>query len=208
MKRNTYVTAALFVVFALLTIAYWNMDAPREEEVPMTTSLTELDVVTAGDVVENDEALDGEESNATDDQVDGEAAETENNDESNREVMSTLDALRAEVEEGHTQQVTSLREIIASADFDAQTKSAARDTLNEIETLANSGRALETVIRNLGFDDVLVRADADFVRVMVQVSSIDAVPTREELAELYVLAGIQFGNHRNGNITIEFQPLN
>jgi len=211
MKRNTYVTAALFVVFALLTVAYWNMDAPREEEVPMTTSLNpvnEMDVVAAGDVADNEEDVDAEEGNASDEQVDAEAGETENNDESDREVMSSLDTLRAEIEEGRTQQVASLTEIIASSDFDAETKSAARDSLNEIESLANNGRALESVIRNMGFDDVLVRANAEFVQVTVQVSSMDAVPTREELAELYILAGIQFGSHRNGNISIDFQPLN
>lgn len=211
MKRNTYVTAALFVVFALLTVAYWNMDAPREEEVPMTTSLSpinEIDVVAAGDVSENEEGVDVEEGQASGEQVDSDTSEEGNNNASDHEVMSSLDALRAEIEEGRTQQVASLTEIIASSDFDAETKSAARDSLNELENLANDGRMLESVIRNMGFDDVLVRANAEFVQVTVQVSSMDAVPTREELAELYILAGIQFGSHRNGNISIDFQPLN
>jgi len=204
MKRNTYVTAALFVVFALLTVAYWNMDRPTEEEAPVTTSLTDLDVVAAGEVAESNENMENEGS-ASDAQV---GANEENQDESDREVMSPLDALRAEIDESRTQQVASLIEIIASSDFDAQTKSAARDSLNEIEGLADNGRALETVIRNMGFDDALVRADADFVHVTIQVSNMESVPTREELAELYILAGIQFGNHRNGNISIDFQPLN
>ena len=137
--------------------------------------------------------------------IEGEVADI---DESSREVISSLDALRADMENGRAEQVSALTDIIAGADFDPETKSAAKDSLNELQTLSNSSRMLETVIGHMGFEDVLVRASADFVQVTVQVSSLDDVPTREELAELYVLAGIEFGAHRNGNISIDFQPLN
>jgi len=216
MKRNTYVTAALFVVFGLLTVAYWQMDRTADEPIPMSTTLR-----TAEDVAANADIIDAEEDEDADQVADAEEAEedaeeladaeenTEGDaDESSREVISTLDALRAEMESGRAQQVASLTEIIASADFGPETKSAAKDSLNELQALANSSRMLETVIGHIGFDDVLVRATADFVQITVQVSSIDDVPTREELAELYVLAGIEFGSHRNGNISIDFQPLN
>jgi len=232
MKRNTYVTAALFVVFGLLTVAYWQMDrTPAEEPIPMTSTLSELEIPTAGEIAEAEDAecdaeaedaecdtdvladveagedVEEEDAEAMADAVDAEEEDAET-DESSREVVSTIDALRAEMENGHTTQVSSLTEIIASADFDADTKSAARDSLNELQALASSSRMLETVIGHMGFEDVLVRASVDFVQVTVQVSSLEAVPTREELAELYVLAGVEFGNHRNGNISIDFQPLN
>ena len=213
MKRNTYVTAALFVVFGLLTVAYWQMDrTPAEEPIPMTSTLSELEIPTAGEIAEEDaEDLDDSEDAdvlADIEEQDDVAEADDEADESSREVISTIDALRAEMEQGHAAQVSSLTEIIASADFDADTKSAARDALNELQGLVTSSRMLETVIGHIGFDDVLVHANADFVRVAIQVSSLEDVPTREELAELYVLAGIEFGNHRNGNISIDFQPLN
>ena len=239
MKRNTYVTAALFVVFGLLTVAYWQMDrSPAEEPIPMTSTLSELEIPTAGELadadVEDAEDADsgeaevvsesaeapasadlegGEDAVEADEDADAVAeaeAEVEAEDEADesREVISTIDALRDEMEQGHAAQVSSLTEIIASADFDADTKSAARDALNELQGLATSSRMLETVIGHMGFDDVLVHANVDFVRVTVQVSDLEDVPTREELAELYVLAGVEFGNHRNGNISIDFQPLN
>lgn len=216
MKRNTYVTAALFVVFGLLTVAYWQMDrTSAEEPIPMTSTLSELEIPMAGEMAEEDADTDVD-SEDTDVLADIEAGEDaagaetaeEEADESSREVISTIDTLRAEMEHGHATQVSSLTEIIASADFDADTKSAARDALNELQGLATSSRMLETVIGHMGFDDVLVRANVDFVQVTVQVSSLEDVPTHEELAELYVLAGIEFGNHRNGNISIDFQPLN
>jgi len=243
MKRNTYVTAALFVVFGLLTVAYWQMDSPADEEIPIAATLRTADDVAANaDVDETEEAeeaedaeamADAEEIEETDEDAEAmaDAEETEDAevsdkdaeaiadaqeceedceviDESGREVISTLDALRTDMENGRAEQVSALTDIIASAEFDSETKSAAKDSLNELQSLANSSRMLETVIGHMGFEDVLVRASADFVQVTVQVSSLDDVPTREELAELYVLAGIEFGAHRNGNISIDFQPLN
>ena len=228
MKRNTYVTAALFVVFGLLTVAYWQMDSPADEQIPIAATLrTSEDVAANADVADGDEAgIDAEdaedvdvladdlecEEDCEDAEVMADALECEEDceeaDETSREVISTLDALRADMESGRAQQVSALTDIIAGADFDPQTKSAAKDSLNELQSLANSSRMLEIVIGHMGFEDVLVRATADFVQVTVQVSSLDDVPTREELAELYVLAGIEFGSHRNGNISIDFQPLN
>ena len=223
MKRNTYVTAALFVVFGLLTVAYWQMDRTADEQIPISTTLrTAEDVVANADIADADEdAQEDADAETIADVQEAETAETnadvvaeaeeieqEDADESSREVISTLDALRAEMESGRSQMVASLTEIIAGADFDAHTKSAAKDSLNELQVLANSSRMLEMVIGHMGFEDVLVRASSDFVQVTVQVSNLDYVPTREELAELYVLAGIEFGSHRNGNISIDFQPLN
>jgi len=246
MKRNTYVTAALFVVFGLLTVAYWQMsERQADDEIPIAATLRTPDDVTANaEIPEDAEDVDvdcenvesaedaqtlaeAEEAGATDEDAEASAeaedAEGANKsetgaiadsedaadvDSSSREVISSLDALRSDMENGRAEQVGALTDIIASADFDPETKSAAKDSLNELQSLANSSRMLETVIGHMGFEDVLVRASADFVQVTVQVAKIDEVPTREELAELYVLAGIEFGAHRNGNISIDFQPLN
>jgi len=246
MKRNTYVTAALFVVFGLLTVAYWQMgERQAEEEIPLAASLRSADDVTANAEIPEDtedvdvdcedvegaedaEAMaDAEEAEATDEDAEAmadaedveggkDAAEAiadeecdgKDETETEREVTSTLDALRSDMEHGRGEQVSALTDIIASADFDPEAKSAAKDSLNELQSLANSSRMLETVIGHMGFEDVLVRASADFVQVTVQVVSLDDVPTRDELAEIYVLAGIEFGAHRNGNISIDFQPLN
>jgi len=221
MKRNTYVTAGLFILFGLLTLTYWQMGMRDEEaQIPSALTLTNPrnDVATLRDLTDSDAQVDEEadekdvmaeaeeEEDAQD--ADAKAENEENTEESNTGVISRIDAMRANMEEGRTQQVAALTDIIASADYDAMIKSAAKDTLNELQTLANSSRMLETVIAHMGFDDVLVDATTDSVRVTVQVASLADVPSREELAELYVLAGIEFHSHRNGNISIDFQPLN
>jgi len=225
MKRNTYVTAGLFILFGLLTITYWQMS--DREEVPssiVSTLNPRNDVAALNDLTDSDVDAEAEEAEEADVIADAENAEETEADaeaiadageegadeanESNTEVISRIDAMRASVEEGRAQQVVALTEIIASAEYDAMMKSAAKDTLNDLQALANSSRMLETVIGHMGFDDVLVDANMDTVNVTVQVASLTDVPSRESLAELYVLAGIEFGNHRNGNISINFQPLN
>ena len=216
MKRNTYVTAALFVVFGLLTVIYMNMGVGDYEDSALTSGISSVhpnDVATIGDVNTDDadsqatdeEGSDNEDAGAVADATD---ETTENEDEDCCDVISLLDSLRSAMSDDHTAQVLALTEIIASADFSAETKSAAKDSLNDLNALANSSRVLETMINHRGFEDALVRASADFVQVTVQVSSLADVPTREELAELYIMAGIQFAGHRNGNISIDFQPLN
>ena len=232
MKRNTYVTAALFVVFGLLTAIYMNMDRFTNDypDPALTGAIGNIhpnDVATIGEVDSGDvdeeccedsdamaDAEAKEDADNTDNDADTNAvadAKDENNEDADDaccEVISLLDSLRMTTENEQTEQVNTLLEIMASADFSAAVKSAAKDSLNDLNALAHSSRMLETMVGHRGFDDVLVRASADFVHVTIQVSSLEDVPTREELAELYILAGIQFGGHRNGNISIDFQPLN
>jgi len=244
MKRNTYVTAGLFILFGLLTITYWQWSDREDPEIPIVGSGNPInDVAAIGDLIDAEvEAEDVEDSDVEEEvlaevedaeetdedaeamadaedaedagedaEVMAEAQENEDEtdaDESSGEVISRIDALRASMEEGRTQQVTALTDIIASSEYDAMMKSAAKDTLNELQALATSSRMLETVITHMGFDDVLVNATTDSVRVTIQVGTLADVPSRDELAELYILAGIEFGSHRNGNISIDFQPLN
>jgi len=205
MKRNTYVTGALFVIFALLTVAYWNMDTPVDGE-PITMTLTELEARTAAELLDTEDAENQRDEDA---EASGDTDTEESSDEDNAsENVTSIQAIREEAERQMEQQVASLTEILASADFDGETKNVAKDSLNNIESLANSSRALETVITTMGFNDVLVRASEEFVQVTIEVDEIASAPSREELAELYVLAGLQFAGHRNGNISIDFQPLN
>ena len=209
MKKNTYVTGALFVIFALLTVAYWNMDTPADGE-PITMTLTELEARTAAEVLDTEDA-DAEKDEDAETSADAnEDTDTEKDadERSASESVTSLQAIREETERQMEQQVASLTEILASADFDGETKNVAKNSLNNLESLANSSRALETVITTMGFSDVLVRAGEEFVQVTIEIEEIASAPSHEELAELYVLAGLQFAGHRNGNISIDFQPLN
>ena len=220
MNKNSYVTAALFAVFVLLTVVYWNMP-PGEAPQGLVGEMFVTDIQSGGDLLEGGDGVEleveadvetEEEVNADIETEEEVNADVETEEEVNApvqpqaETVSSLQRLRSEQARQRSQQVASLHEIIASADHDANTKSMAKDQINSITTMTNNQHSLETIIRSKGFQDVLVRADEDAVRVTIQVSDLESAPSREQLAELYVLAGIEFVNQ--GNISITFEPLN
>jgi len=244
MKKNTYVTAALFVLFGLLTVTYFvmgdgfgtepelpgvegspypamtfaddveeNLDEEEADQDAMAEAKDETNDEEAADEdadalaeAESDDA-DTEEEQDVAAKVDEDTEEADEDAEGQREVMSKLDLLRASREDSRTELVGLFTGLIASNDVDPETKNEAKESLNELQTLANSSRTLEGIIVNFGFEDVVVNATTDSVRVMIGVNDND-FPSRETLAELFTLAGIEFGNHRASNISIDFQPLN
>ena len=208
MNRNSYVTAALFVVFVLLTVVYFNLDTPDpatglDGVVSFTdTSLSVGDLIQsvsddAEDEVETDEqdseigqqnqdnaapgqqgqALEGNEGgNAEGNQNEGGNAEGGNrpelgagSDMTGIETTQAVAALRHSLERAHSEAVSNLQGIIASADHDAETKSDAMDQMNNLTALASNRQILETAIRNMGFSDVLVVANEDAQSVVVHV---------------------------------------
>jgi len=211
MNKNSYVTAALFAVFVLLTVVYWNMPSDGTAPTPSLTGdmlTSETDASTASELVAGEEVGEEEETNESELETESDQDEDENTNatvDSTTETTSSIQALRSELAKQRSQQVSSLMEIIASADHDAETKSVAKDDLNQLERITNSQNTLETMIKSMGFSDVLVRADEESVRVVVQVPDLEAAPTREELAELYVLAELEFVNQ--DNISIQIQPV-
>ena len=213
MNKNSYVTAALFAVFVLLTVVYWNMPSDGTAPTPSLTGdmlTSETDASTASELVASEEVGEEEEVNDSELETETEVEEQEEENtnatvENSTETASSIQALRSELAKQRSQQASALMEIIASPDHDAETKSVAKDDLNQLERITNSQDTLETMIKSMGFSDVLVRADEESVRVVVQVPDLEAAPTREELAELYVLAELEFVNQ--DHISIQIQPV-
>lgn len=214
MNKNSYVTAGLFVVFVMLTVVYWNTGTEMPDLGPtaLTGDMLETNSPSADELVANDLDLDNEEvanAEAAEEQEDQDQEESV--EEGNETTMETTDSnsmqvLRSERERQHSEQASSLMEIIASADHDAEAKSAAKDSLTDLDKMSNSQRTLETTFRTMGYTDALVRTNDNSVTIIVQVADLESVPNKEEVAELYVVAGLEFVN--SDNISIQFQPLN
>jgi len=216
MNKNSYVTAGLFVVFVMLTVVYWNSgDVPDMGPTALTGDMLETDSPSAEELVANELEIDdeevantetGEEQEEQEEQeIEGEEG-TETTFDAVSEESNSMQVLRSERERQRSEQVSSLMEIIASADHDAEAKSAAKDSLTGLDKVSNSQRTLESTIRTMGYSDALVRANENSVTVIVQVTDLDSVPTKDEVAELYVVAGLEFVD--SDNISIQFQPLN
>lgn len=78
-------------------------------------------------------------------------------------------ALRMQIEDERSRLRDQLNAIVASANATAQQKSDALDKIEKLEALAEKEATLETLIKSKGgYDDVLVRADDDQVRVTIK----------------------------------------
>lgn len=195
MNKNSYVTAALFVVFVLLTVFYMGMEDPKD----LTTGAGSTQTLPNVQM----------EVSETDAQT-GSGLASETTTEENVTTVATesnsIQVLRVELEKQQSQKVSELKEVIASKDYDATAKSEAKDDLDKLNRDREHQSALETMIKSKGYNDVLVRVNEETVQVIVQVADESAFPGVEEVNELYMMAKTEFTN--NPDVTIQFQPIN
>lgn len=195
MNKNSYVTAALFVVFVLLTVFYLGMEEPQTSTAKVGSNST---LPNAQTEITQTDAQSGSELAG---QTEGEGDVTTSGTESN-----SIQILRTELLKQQSQKVSELKEVIASKDYDAETKSEAKDNLDKINKDKEHQSALETMIKAKGYSDALVRVNEETVQVIVQVENKAAFPSVEEVNELYLIAKTEFTN--NPDVSIEIQPLN
>lgn len=195
MNKNSYVTAALFVVFVLLTVFYMGMDEPQDlaTGVGSTQNLPQVQM----EVNETDAQTGSELASETTEDGEVTTVATDSN---------SIQLLRAELAKQESQKVSQLKEVIASKDYDATTKSEAKDDLDKLNKDRDHQSALETMIKSKGYSDVLVRVNEEAVQVIVQIEDEGATPSVEAVNEIYMMAKTEFTN--DPYISIEFRPLN
>lgn len=77
-------------------------------------------------------------------------------------------ALRLKLDEMRSEYRAELNAVVASTDLPAEERSKAMDQMQKLTAIAQKEEILETLIRGMGYDDALVRADGDQVRVTVK----------------------------------------
>ncbi|HEY2422387.1 MAG TPA: SpoIIIAH-like family protein, partial [Neobacillus sp.] len=77
-------------------------------------------------------------------------------------------ALRLKLEEQRSEQKAELTSVVASTDLPPEERSKAMDQMQKLSQTAQKEEILETLIRTMGYEDALVRADGDKVRVTVK----------------------------------------
>lgn len=77
-------------------------------------------------------------------------------------------ALRLKLDEQRSEQKAELNSVVASTDLPAEERSKAMDQMNKLMETAQKEEILETLIRTMGYEDALVRADGTQVRVTVK----------------------------------------
>ncbi len=91
--------------------------------------------------------------------------------------------------------------VIASVDASADVQSKALDNIESLRVLAQKEEMLETLIKTKGYEDVLVIAEGDEVKIIVKADEL----SREDAVKINLMAREQLGMDK---IAVAFQPTN
>jgi stage III sporulation protein AH len=111
-----------------------------------------------------------------------------------------FEALRLELEDNRNELKEQLNSIIASTDLPPEKRSEAYDQMKKLDELASKESVLETLIKTMGYEDALVRADGEKVRITVKAK--DHSPSAAN--EIIQLVRTEIGTLQN--VAVQFQP--
>ncbi|MBC9721217.1 SpoIIIAH-like family protein [Turicibacter sp. 1E2] len=201
MNKNSYVTAALFVVFVLLTVFYVSIGDGTENDAKVGSTSA---VPQANLEMKETDAQSAEELTAKEDGK--EVKETKEakgtKEEKKDEKTSSIQIQRSEVKKAESELVAQLKSIIASKDSDATEKSEAKDDLDKITKDTQHQTVLESLIKAKGYDDVLVRTNEETVQVFLEGTE---EPTLEQTNEIIMMAKTEFAT--NPDVHVEFKSI-
>ncbi|MBB5325258.1 stage III sporulation protein AH [Anoxybacillus tepidamans] len=153
---------------------------------------------------QNKKASDAEKQTATKEGADVTLEQTEAQDGKATSSIASDDvftALRLQIDDERSRLRDQLNAIVASTSATAEQKSEAIDKIQKLEALAEKEATLETLIKSKGgYEDVLVRADGDTVRVTVRAKERSAKAANE----IIQLVKSEISDMQD--IAVEFQP--
>ncbi len=109
-------------------------------------------------------------------------------------------ALRLDLNEERDKLKEELTILMGSTDLPAEKISAAKDEYNKLDEITQKEETLETLIKAMNYDDVLVRADGPTVLVTVKAKELSRSAANDIIREVTNEIGdLQL-------VTVEFQP--
>ncbi|MBN6888822.1 stage III sporulation protein AH [Cytobacillus horneckiae] len=105
--------------------------------------------------------------------------------------------LEKEVERSKMQE--DLTDKVAEAEVSAEEKSKAMDQLDQLKDLANKEEMLESMIKSMDYEDVLVQADGESVKVIVKAEEASKTEANKIIKEVINELGQQAA------VAVEFQ---
>ena len=199
MNKNSYVTAALFVVFVLLTVFYISIRDSKDSttnKVGSTSTLPQANLeINPTDAQSGSELVSNQESGDDETETAGTSSE-----------VSAIQVQRTEAAKAKSQLQADLTAIIASKDADAEEKSEAKDNLEKINKDAQHESILESMIKAKGYSDVLVRVNEETVQVHLQLSESQSEPTLEQTNEIIMMVKTEFTT--DPDVLVQLTPIN
>lgn len=90
-----------------------------------------------------------------------------------------FEALRLALNDQRSEMKEEFQEIVASTDLPVEQRNHAYEKMQELDSIAQKEGVLETLIKTMGYEDALVRADGDKVRVTVKSKEHSATEANE-----------------------------
>lgn len=114
---------------------------------------------------------------------------------------SAFEELRLQLEDQRSKQKAELEAEVASTDLPADKRSEAYDQMQKLSQTAQKEEILETLIKTMGYEDALVRADGDKVNITVKSKKKHSPSAANDIIQL-VKKEIGETNY----VAVEFQP--
>ncbi|MDF2903426.1 MAG: stage sporulation protein [Bacillus sp. (in: firmicutes)] len=112
-----------------------------------------------------------------------------------------FEALRLELEDKRNQLKEELNTIMASTNLPPEKRSDAYDQMKQLDELSTKESVLETMIKTMGYDDALVRADGEKVRITVKSAKNHSPSAANDIIQL---VRSEIGELQN--VAVTFQP--
>lgn len=111
-----------------------------------------------------------------------------------------FEALRLKLDEERSRTKEQLRDIMASTKLPATEIGDAYDQIKELDDIARKEQVLETLIVAMGYEDALVRADGENVRITVKSNE----PSASAANDIIQMVKNEIGQLQA--VAVEFQP--
>jgi len=112
-----------------------------------------------------------------------------------------FEELRMKLDDLRSQQQEDLTTELASTDLPAVERSKVKDQMDKLNQTAQKEEILETLIKTIGYEDALVRADGEEVRVTVKSKN---KPSATEANKIILQVKKEIGE--TNYVAVEFQP--
>ncbi|KHF39544.1 SpoIIIAH-like family protein [Halalkalibacter okhensis] len=197
LKKQTVWLLTMLSLIIVLSVYYVQSPGPVPGE---EVAFDELQEDSEMDL---EEMVDGDANevvvNVAEELDEAEAEETESGVISSISTNEAFATIRMELQASRDRMAEEYTQIVASQDASAEMKSQAHDKSIELQRLSQKEHQLETLIVAKGFEDVLVMAEEDQVRVIVQTEEL----SREQANEILSMTYDHLGS--NNTVTVAHQ---
>lgn len=183
LKKQTVWLLTMLSLVVVLSVYYITSPEQNGTELAATEEEKEKDVQ-----VENKE-----EAQVTETESDGSVISSVASDE-------VFEALRLKLDEERSKTKEQLRDIMASTELPATERGDAYDRIQELDDVARKEQVLETLIVAMGYEDALVRADGENVRITVKSNE----PSASAANDIIQMVKSEIGQLQA--VAVEFQP--